>query len=250
LNQVITYAGLVLVVLSAGLLIFFSLTRKKNRGLSFRSLPAFQRLRRFIGLSVEQGTRLHVTVGSASLVQPSAASGLVGLKTLERVAEISSISDRPPVATSGDGALALLAKDSVHAAYRQNNALDQFEPDRAFLSGPTPFSYAVGTIPMVADEHVSANLMVGHFGPEIALVVQAAEQKNQFSLAGSDALPAQAILYASAQEPLIGEETFAVPAYLQAGPAYEGSLLTQDVLRWILIGGMLVGSILAFLKLV
>ena len=45
-----------------------------------------QRLRRALGLAVEDGSRLHVSLGKASIFSPTNASALVGLATLERVA--------------------------------------------------------------------------------------------------------------------------------------------------------------------
>ena len=249
MNNLLAIAGLALVLISAGLLLFFSLTRNRQTR-ALRPIPAFQHMRRSIGLAVEQGSRLHVTLGNASITQPASASALVGLAALERIAEISSVSDRPPVATSGDGTLALLSQSSVRAAHRAGNALEQYNPDRAWLTGPTPFSYTVGTLPVIRNEHVSANILIGNFGAEAALLATAAGQENQFSLAGSDSLPAQAALYASAQEPLIGEELFAVPAYLDGCRMSDSSLHTQDTLRWLLIAGLIVGSILSFVGVV
>jgi hypothetical protein len=46
---------------------------------------------------------------------------------------------------------------------------------------------------------------------------------------------------------LYGEEVFAVPAYLRGGEPYQASLRAQDVLRWVVIAVLIVGSILTFL---
>jgi hypothetical protein len=45
----------------------------------------------------------------------------------------------------------------------------------------------------------------------------------------------------------IGEELFAIPAYMQAGPAYAASLRVQDLLRWVLIILLLGGAVLKIL---
>jgi hypothetical protein len=244
LNNFLAPVGLAIVLVTAGLMTTFALIRRKRSIQTLRSIPAIERLRRSIGLAVEQGRRLHISLGSASIVQPTSASALVGLAALESVAQVSSTSDRPPVATSGDGTLALLSKDTMRAAFRKNNALDQYDPDRGRLAGPSPFTYAVGTIPTIRNEHIAANFFLGHFGPEVALLTQATNQENEFTIAGSDSLLAQSVLYATAQEPLIGEELFAVPAYLGAGKMHESSLKTQDILRWVLAAVLVAGSIL------
>ena len=242
--------GLVLVLLAAVLVFVFSLPQKPGQvrqRVGLRPMRAMQHLRRAIGLAVEDGTRLHVSIGESSIVSPTNASALVGLSTLERIGELSSISDRPPLVTSGDGSLALLSQDTLRAAYRISNVPEQYEPSLVRLAGPTPFSYIAGTLPVVTDERVSANILVGNFGPEVALLTDAAERQNEFTLAASDSFAAQAVMYASAREPLIGEELFAVPAYLQSRPIYQASLRAQDVLRWVLVAALLGGSILAFL---
>lgn len=240
--------GITLVLLAAALLLVFSLAgrRRSRTRVGLRPIQAMQRLRRAIGLAVENGTRLHISIGKSSIVSPTNASALVGLSTIERVGTLSSVSDRPPVVTSGDGTLALLSQDTLRSAYRVSNVAEQFDPAQARLTGPTPFSYTAGTIPVILDERVSANILIGNFGPEVALMIDAAERDDAFTLAASDSLAAQAAMYATAREPLIGEELFAVPAYLQAGPAHLASLRAQDVLRWVVIGALLIGALVVF----
>jgi hypothetical protein len=239
--------GLAIVVFSAGALLVFSLPRARRTRPVFRVIPAMQRLRRAIGLAVEDGTRLHVSIGRSSIFSATNASALVGLSTLERVAQLSLVSDRPPVASSGDGTLAILSQDTLRAAYRLANASEQFDPDRGRLTGTTSLSYIAGTMPIIRDERVSTNILIGNFGPEAALLADASDHQNAFMLGASDALATQAALYATADETLIGEELFALPAYLQAGPVYQTSLRIQDMLRWIVIVLILVAVVLSFL---
>lgn len=140
--------------------------------------------------------------------------------------------------------MSILSQDKLRVAYRDGNAIEQFDPDRGRLTGVTPFSYAAGAIPVIKDEQVAANVFVGNLGPEVGLMAEAGHQARSFVVAASDSLPAQAVIYATSGEPLIGEEMFAVPAYLQGGPFYQAGLQVQDVLRWLLILLILVGVIL------
>jgi hypothetical protein len=244
-NLVQSLLGLAVILVAAGLITIFSLPRARRTRRAFRPIAAMQKLRRAIGLSVEEGARIHVSIGKASIFSPTNASALVGLSTLERIAQLSSVSDRPPVATSGDGTLSILSQDTLRAAYRIVNAQEQYDPERGRLAGATPFSYIAGALTTVRSERVSTNILLGNFGPEAALLNDAAEKQNSFTLAGSDSLAAQAAFYASAQEALIGEEVFAVPAYLQAGPAHQASLRAQDLLRWAVIAFLILSVVLA-----
>ncbi len=242
-----TILGTAFIVIGALALVLLAWPLRRRVRRVFRSIAGLTQLRRGIGLAVEDGKRLHVSLGEASLLTPSSAASLVGLSTLERVAALSVIGDRPPVATSGEGSLSILSQDTLRAAYRGGNASEQYDPDRGRLTGVTPYSYIAGALPVVRDEQVSGNVLVGSFGPEAVLLSDAADQQKAFVLAASDSLPAQAALYAAAQEPLIGEEMFAVPAYLQAGPFHLSSLVVQDLLRWVVILAIVVGAILKVL---
>jgi len=235
-------AGFGFVILSAILMAGLAFLRRKSTPV-FREIPAFARLRKAIGLAVEEGSRLHISLGRGGLTTPQSAAELAGLEMLRRVAELTSASDRPPVATSGDGAIAILSQDALRAS-GQAVLSTGYDATAARLTGLTPFSYAAGVLPVMRDENVSANVLMGNFGIEVALLTDAAERGNTSTMAGSDNLPAQAVLYASAQDPLIGEELYAAGAYIKARPFHTASLIVQDILRWLVVIVILVGAIL------
>jgi hypothetical protein len=239
--------GLVFLLAFLILIIIFTVTGRQHPTRYLRELPAFARLSRSIGRAVEAGERLHVTLGRGSLNGLQGPSALIGLVLLQRITRAASLSDRPPVATSGEGSLAILSRDTLRSAYRDLGIPEQYEPTSGQLTGVTPFSYAAGAIPVILDQQVTANVMAGHFGAEVALLTDAAERSGSLSLGGSDSLPAQAVLFATAHEPLIGEELYAGGAYTSSGPAHAASLRAQDVLRWVLIAAILGGALLKFL---
>jgi len=234
-----------IVVGSAILLLIITFLRRKSPAV-LRRIEAYERLNRVVGLSVENGTRLHISLGRGNLFTTRGASALAGLAMLRRLTERTSMSDRPPIVTSGDASLSILSQDTLQAGYSAAGAEDQYRVNTGRLTGLTPFSYAAGTIPVTRDEAVSANIVIGDFGAEAALLVEAADREDTHLIAVSDNLSAQSILYASAQDPLIGEELFASGAYVGAGPSHDASLQVQDVLRWLVIVAIVGGAVFKF----
>lgn len=232
-----------LLFLAAVLLVGLTLWRRRTPG-TFRLIEAYERLNHAVGLAVENGTRLHVSLGRGNLFTTRAGSALAGLAMLRRLAELTSVSDRPPIVTSGEATLAILSQDTLQAGYRAAGAEDQYRFTTGRLAGLTPFSYAAGAVSTIHDESVSANIFIGDFGTESALMAEASDRESTDLIAASDNLSAQSILYASAQEPLIGEELFAAGAYVGAGASHEASLNVQDILRWLLILAIIIGSVL------
>jgi hypothetical protein len=238
--------GLGILIVAAILLFLLTLWRRRSPA-TFRPIDAYDRLNREVGLAVENGTRLHISLGRGNLFTSRGGSALAGLAMLRRIAERTSVSDRPPIVTSGDAALTILSQDTSQAGYRAAGAEEQFRVTAGRMTGLSPFSYAAGTIPVTRDENVSANILMGDLGAESALAAEAADRQDASLIAASDNLSAQSIFYASAQDPLIGEELFAAGAYVGAGPSHDASLQVQDVLRWLLILAMLGGGLLKLL---
>lgn len=240
------YLSFLFVIFFLVLIVIFRILGRKKPILPLRIISAFTKLSKTIGLSVESGKRIHISLGRGSIYGEQAAAGLVGLSVLERIAQVTTMSDHPPIATSGDGAIAILSQDTLKGSYRAIGVQNQFDPTSGRLTGATPFSFAVGSLPVIYDEQSSIDILLGHFGNEVALITDASMRNGNTSLAGSDDLTAQSIIYATAEEPLIGEELFAAGAYVKSGPMHIASLHAQDVFRWILVMIMIVGAILKF----
>jgi hypothetical protein len=94
------------------------------------------------------------------------------------------------------------------------------------------------------DEDVTAAVFVGHFSVDAGLLADAAERENAFAVGSSDDVAGQAVWYASAPETLVGEELFAAAAYVGGSPAQMASLTVQDIVRWVVIAALVVGSVL------
>ena len=242
-----TLAALGVLAIAAILLLVLTLMRRRSPGL-FRTIGAYNRLNRAVGHAVEGGTRLHISIGRGNLFTTRGGSALAGLAMLRHLSERTSQSDQPPIVTSGDASLAILSQDTLQSGYRAAGAEEQYRFTTGRLAGLTPFAYAAGTIPIIKDENVSANIIIGDLGAESALLVEAADREGDADLiAASDNLSAQSVFYAASQDPLIGEELFASGAYVGAGAPHQASLQVQDVLRWLVILAILGGAFLKFL---
>lgn len=211
---------------------------------SFRALPGLDALGEAIERAVEDGKRVHLSLGTGSVTGSDSAPALAGLAILSKITATTSMSDKPAVATAGDGAMALLAQDTLRTAYNDAGARGRYEPISGRLLGPSPFSY-VATLPTMLDtEDVSVHLLAGSFGVEAGLAADFGERQEALVLAGTDDVQSQALLYATAGYPLIGEEVFATGAYLEVGILHEASLRAQDIIRIIVVGAIIGGTVL------
>ena len=247
LSLINTYLGLLFILLCLGLILYYILSDHTRAKINLRSIQAFSHFRREVDLAVEAGKRLHISLGRGNINDLQGGSAFIGLTILDRCARAASNSDRPPMTTSGDGIITILSQDTLQSTYRSLATEQRYDPTNARLTGLSPMAYAAGAMPTIHDEQISANIFAGHFGTEIALLTEAGERSRSLTVGGSDSIHAQAVLYATSDETLLGEELYAAGAYLGAGVAHSASLRAQDILRWVLIVAIVIGAILKLL---
>lgn len=229
------------------LMVLFSMLNRDKRERNLRDIPAYYRLQGAIELAVEDGSRIHIAIGDSDITSPRGAAALIGLSMLKRISVVASESDTPPVATAGHGTLAILAQDTIRSTFQSMGIITSYNNSLGRVSGLTPFSYAAGAMSVISSEGIATNLLAGSFGEESALIANAAYRKQIVTLAGSDNLPGQAVLYVTSHEPLIGEELYAGGAYIGAGPMHNASLQAQDVMRWVIAGAITISALIGIL---
>ena len=246
---IVGLVSLVIILIFFGLIVILAVAGREDSGIKLRQIPAFSKIRRAIELTVEAGSRLHISIGRGTITGPESAAAFVGLSMLEKITTSASTGDNPPAVTAGDPALTILAQDTLKSSYQEIGLIVQYWRTSSQLTGVSPFSFAAGAIPIARDKKSSTSILIGNFGIEVALLTDGCERSGNMTLGGTDDMSAQAVLYATANEPLIGEELFAGGAYLDAGPFHTASLRAQDVVRWLLVIVILIGILLNVLGL-
>ena len=236
--------GAALLMISAGMLLIFSRPNRKRAPIQLRQIPAVKKLRCMLGAAMEQGSRIHIGLGRGKLGSPDYASTFAALNSVESITRTTLTADQAPVSTSGDGATSLLGEDSVRAVYRKESTIDRMPSESSLLTGVTPFAYAGGSLPVTTSPDTSANILVGHYGPEAGLLTATDPELDAELFGGTDSLQAQGIFFNASENTLMGEEVFALPAYLDPSAGMLAGIMVQDLLRLVIIFGMLAGGIL------
>jgi hypothetical protein len=223
------------VIFGASLLyIVLSIILRGRRMIIFRPIPAFRILNQMVSRSVEQGQSLHITLGSGSLIGSHSTIGFSGLVTLENLSRVSLIADRPATCTSGDGGLDILSRDILNQTYRQSIKLGINQRAQARFTGATPGTYITGTLTALLDGAFSGSVLIGDFN-NLAILLTGVPFHDHAVLGSTDNLATQAAFYASSDETLLGEDVYVAGAYTAPNSSRSASLLTQDVLRWLVV---------------
>ncbi len=234
-----------LVVLTMILLIPLFTRRIRDGQLVYlRHIPALDSLPHLVSRAVESGQVVHVSLGTGGLTGATTATTLAGLAVLDYIAERGASSGVPPLVTVADPLVLPAAQDSVRRAYGRYHRPDAAAGAAVEMIAPQPTIYALGASTHLDPKETAANVMIGSFGPEALLLAEPGVHRAGAQIAGTDDPQAMAMLSAVSDDAVIGEEVFAMSAYLGRKPAHLASLQAQDVMRIGVIVLILIAALL------
>ncbi|MBZ0300393.1 MAG: hypothetical protein K8J31_11650 [Anaerolineae bacterium] len=238
---------LILMVTFVAIVIATQVIRRRRNAFPIRSIRAYETLSPQVGAAIEANRPVHLSAGSAGLGGTNTLLALANAELFYRVAQQAVIGATAPLVTTSDTTAIPLGYDILRRAYESRGLIRGYRSSsvRWYPAEPRSLAFAAMLTASLGVNHVNTNVLVGSFGPELALIADAAARHDQGLIAASDQLTGQAVAYAVSDQPLIGEEMFAAGAYLGDEASYRAGLVTQDLLRWLLIIGLLLSGLAA-----
>lgn len=206
-----------------------------------RPMSAYHLLPTFVGKSIESGQPIHLSFGSATIGDNQTLLSLAGAEFFFHIIQESAMGDAMPIITAASPSLVPLGQDVLRRAYNQRGLVNVWRSSamRWYPSGSRSLAYAAAISAMMSDDRVSSNVLFGSFGAELALIADSAYRLRTPFIAASDQLDGIAIAYGMADQTLIGEELFVVGSYFSTRANQIALAVSMDVLRWTLIGFLL-----------
>lgn len=225
-------------------LLYFRFQRGAKKP-TLRPLPAVDSLRLLAERSIEEGRDIHLALGSGKLTQETSAQTLMGILMLDEMAEQARRANQTLILTTADPASQLVATDSIS---RGEAGRGWETRTYARFIAPQPIAYGAGTRGMMQRENLSLTAAVGHFGDEYLMLASELPNGGQEmyapEIAASARLETLPLIHLTARHPLLGEETFALGAYLTQSSAHLAGIVLQDVGRILLLVAILTGVLL------
>jgi hypothetical protein len=241
-------AGALLMMALGALIAVFGGVAWTGRRPTLRPLPGLEALRGQQGRAIETGQSLHLSLGTSGIGGGNTATTLAGLAILESLADEAAATDTPPMVTVADPTALVIAQDVLRRAYARQGNPAGYDPRTVRYVAASPLPYAAGVSDILSLEETSANVMAGVFGPEVAFITEEGSKQAVLQVAGAVDVAPLAVMYPSVNHLMVGEEMFAASAYMDNLPVHTGSLLAQDVIRWLLVALLFVASAGALLQ--
>lgn len=221
--------------------VLIQVARAQRRAFVLRRVPAYAAMPMLVSEALEADRTIHFSFGSIAVGGSATPLLLANAEAFNLLANRAVLGTHTPLMTTSEAATLPLSYDILRRAYRLRRRTDQFRIGAVqwYPEGTRSLAFAAALTTVMGDEQLNANVLMGSFGPELALILEAAARRRQSAIAASDQLEGQAVAFAMSDEKLIGEEMFAGGAYLGGGPAQVGGVVAMDALRVLLIATLL-----------
>ena len=227
--------------------VLFLLTRViKVKGYSPRSFPFIRHYQESRTASIERGWHQQVVLGYQLWSEAYPGLGLSALATARQLLDDESLASGKVTLATSTGSLVVFAHQIVQGAY-QGGFSEQLLEERAgaVVYGVLPLAFTTGLLASLHFRPTGTVTLLGDYGPEAALIadkVQGQPGSSVFAAAGS--ITSQAVLFLTAQDLLLGETVYALPALLKPDRPHLSALAVEDLLRVGLIVLLVVGAVL------
>jgi hypothetical protein len=239
-----TNAGaLALMVLIVGvgfLMLWFTDQARKGKNIEIRRIPGIDAIEEGIGRATEMGKPVLYVPGIDELqdIQTIASMLILG-QVSKTVAEYQSdiiVSCCIPIVRE-------VADDVVRAGFFQAGHPDAYNPVNTRFISSEQFAFCAGTNGIIHREKPATNLYLGRFFAESLILAETGFVNKSIQIAGTAEATQLPFFIAACDYTLIGEELFAVSAYLSGDPRLVSSLKASDWVKVVCVWAIVVGTI-------
>jgi hypothetical protein len=237
------YILLFFIIVAVGVMMNVFATRaRRGEPIFIRRISGIDAIEEGIGRATEMGRPILYVPGIDELqdIQTIASMLILG-QVAEKVAEYQSdivVSCCIPIVRE-------VADEVVKAGFYQAGYPDAYNPANTRFISSEQFAFCAGTNGIILREKPATNIYFGRFFAESLILAETGFVNRSIQIAGTAEATQLPFFIAACDYTLIGEELFAVSAYLSRDPRLISSLKASDWIKVFVVASLLIGTLLA-----
>lgn len=239
--------GLIAILMGAmGAAIVLCLWRAKRGHIPYvRRIAGVAAIERAVERATEMGRPIVFAMGWTD-IQMIETHG--SLSILSYVARLAARMQTPLIVLARPGNVYPVAEEIVRQAYLAEGVPEQFDAEKQirFLSEDSAV-YAMGAARLIEETRAGCALFFGAFDFSSLLMSEPGARIGVFQIAGDPSLWQMPFFVCTCDHTIMGEEYYAAGAYVSEDPAMRGTLVSQDIIKVIFAGLIILGILAALL---
>jgi hypothetical protein len=169
---------------------------------------------------------------------------VAGLLILGHVAEVAARYETEVRVACMIPLVMVVAEEIVRQGYYNAGRPEAHRPHNVQFISSEQFAFAAGVNGIIMREKPATNIFLGRFYGESLVLAEAGFVNKSIQIAGTAELTQLPFFIAACDYTIIGEELFAVSAYLSRDPRELSSLKATDLIKLIVLVLLVVGTVL------
>lgn len=233
---------LIAIVVYAFLMLRSQARAKAGAEIPIRRIAGLDALDEAIGRSTEMGRPVLYVPGIDEIKE---IQTIYSMMILRHVARKTAEYGTPLIVPVKDSVVMTFAEEACKQGCLDAGRPDAFIADNVRYLSNEQFAYCAGVAGIMNREQPAANIMLGMFFAESLILAETGYASGAIQVAGTAKQHQLPFFVAACDYTIIGEEYFAVTAYLTREPGLLGTIRAADIIKVIVIFLFVLGVILA-----
>jgi hypothetical protein len=239
--------SLLILIIIVGSILYYMFRSIQGNIPKLRRLTAVDTIDEILGRCVEMGKPAFYLMDTVNMDTPSIlAPTVAAFQILSYTARVSARLGAKFFVPVVQGLAYTIASEIVEEAYRAENQLEEYNPTETVMYLPDGAD-RMYIINHMWSEEVAGAFLLGSWYHKAVIYTENAARVGAMMLGGTDTTHNIPFLVAICDYSIIGEELYALGAYLSEDVANSSSLAGQDIGKYIATALILLGAILATL---
>jgi hypothetical protein len=236
---------LFLLLILMSLTIYYFIRRSKEGDLPrLRRLAAVDAIDEALGRAVEMGKTVVFTHGTGKLETSSSAGSLAAISTLPYVARKCAELELECYFPTGSHTAYNVLQEVVRESYTMEGKPELYNPNNIIYLSEVSRAYSAGIMSTLMTKNVGAAVFLGSYHHAGLMVVETANRVGAMSVGGTDSLSQLCWFVAGCDYSVLGEEIYALGAYISKEPTSVGAIAGQDWIKMAILVITVIGVIL------
>jgi len=211
-----------------------------------RNISALNAVQESVGRATEMGRPIFFVPGLEGVDNPAT---IAAINIFESVAQ-QSINDQTRImAPCRDPIVMNVMQNGLKQVCTAVGRPEMYNQDDVFFVNDRQFAYVAAVDGMITRDRPATVFLQGYFYAESLILAEVSQSVGAIQIAGTSSDTQLPFFIAACDYTLIGEELFAAGAYIKKDSLQLGTLKAQDLVKLLLFGLMILGSLLVIFDL-
>ena len=240
LSSTAMYLSVVLAM--AGGLAYYNFRARQGDEMYIRRIPGVDAIEEAVGRSTEMGRPVLYVTGVEDITNIQTIASLL---VLGHVAKLTAEYDTEIKVANFYPITMRVAEEIVQQGFASAGRPDAHKPKNVMFISSEQFAFAAGVNGIIVRDRPATNIYLGRFFAESLILAETGYLTKAIQIAGTAEITQLPFFIAACDYTIIGEEIYAVSAYMTREPVLLAMLKSGDLIKAGLILLLVVGSIFA-----